>query len=258
MNGLRGVGVLVTRPEHQAMPLCRLLESYGAVAFPLPAIDIRPAGDSAESAQRAAAAGPFDVIVFTSANAVRHGMPLLGGNHTIPLAAIGSATARALHEAGYSVTTPVHGVDSESLLRHPALARPRDLRVLIVKGVGGREWLQSQLAQRGAVVTIAEVYRRERAEHGAVELAVVTARCAAGEIQVVTATSGDIAGHLLDMATPTLRRQFERLRWLVPSARVAAVLRERGVTAPIVLADTAEDQDLVAALLRWRSSVSGA
>ncbi len=30
MNALHGVGVLVTRPEQQAMPLCRLLEIQGA------------------------------------------------------------------------------------------------------------------------------------------------------------------------------------------------------------------------------------
>jgi hypothetical protein len=48
------------------------------------------------------------------------------------------------------------------------------------------------------------------------------------------------------------------VHWLVPGARVAGALRERGVTAPILQADTAEDQDLVAAIIRWRSSVSGA
>jgi hypothetical protein len=39
---------------------------------------------------------------------------------------------------------------------------------------------------------------------------------------------------------------------------VAAALREQGVRAPMLLAESAEDQDLVAALVRWRSSESGA
>jgi hypothetical protein len=55
-----------------------------------------------------------------------------------------------------------------------------------------------------------------------------------------------------------LRTEFERAHWLVPGGRVAAGLRELGLQAPLLKADSAEDQDLVAALVRWRSSVSGA
>jgi hypothetical protein len=46
--------------------------------------------------------------------------------------------------------------------------------------------------------------------------------------------------------------------WLVPGQRVAAALREHGLRAPLLLSESAEDQDLLAALLRWRSSASGA
>ena len=60
------------------------------------------------------------------------------------------------------------------------------------------------------------------------------------------------------MATPELRDEFERVHWLVPGERIAAGIREGGVSAPLLQADSAEDQDLVAALLRWRSSESGA
>jgi hypothetical protein len=44
----------------------------------------------------------------------------------------------------------------------------------------------------------------------------------------------------------------------VPGERVAAGIRERGIRAPILQAESAEDHDLVSALVRWRSSVSGA
>jgi hypothetical protein len=45
---------------------------------------------------------------------------------------------------------------------------------------------------------------------------------------------------------------------VVPGESVAAALREQGLRAPLLLSDSAEDQDLVAALLRWRSNASGA
>jgi uroporphyrinogen-III synthase len=259
MLALHGVGVLVTRPEQQAMPLCRLLEAHGAMAVRLPAIDIKPLGDAYELKTRLGPLDAFDLIIFTSANAVRFGAPLLGQQRELTLAAIGPATARALDQAGYRVTViPAGGFDSESLLLHPKLTNPAGLRVLIVKGMSGRELLQEELTRRGAQVVIADVYKRERTLHDATRLAALEAKLVAGEIQVITATSAEIAVSLLATATPAVRRQFDRVHWLVPGARVAGVLRERGVTAPILQADTAEDQDLVAAIIRWRSSVSGA
>jgi len=259
MPDLRGVGILVTRPDLQAEPLCRLLEASGAVVFRLPVIAIQPISDFSEIRGRLAAHERLDLAIFTSANAVKYGAALLEGRPSLPLAAIGSATARALAAEGRRVAiTPVDGADSESLLLHAALAHPVDHHVLIVKGVQGRDLLQTQLTLRGANVIVAEVYMRERVEHGAVELAALAARFADDEIDVVTATSADIAHHLLDLATPVLRRALDRVQWLVPSERVAQEVRKRGVKAPLLQADSAEDQDLLAAIGRWRSSASGA
>lgn len=259
MADLSGVGVLVTRPEQQAMPLCSLLEASGAVVFRLPVIDIKPAGNLDELRRRLVPHEPLDLAIFTSANAAKFGAALLDGTQVLRLAAIGPATARALSVAGHQVNvTPVHGFDSEGLLLHAVLAHPEGQQVLIVKGMHGRDVLQTQLTLRGANVAVAEVYTRERVEYGAVELAALAARFAADEIQVVTATSADIAIYLFDMATPALRRALDRVQWLVPSARVAQEVRRRGVKAPVLQADTAEDQDLLAAVRCWRSSVSGA
>jgi uroporphyrinogen-III synthase len=129
---------------------------------------------------------------------------------------------------------------------------------LLIKGMHGRDLLETQLTQRGAQVVVADVYKRERASHSAETLQALEQEFAAGRIQVVTATSVEIAAGLLDIATPALRRDFDRVHWLVPSDRVAAALRERGASGPILRASTAEDQDLVAAVVRWRSSESGA
>jgi uroporphyrinogen-III synthase len=63
---------------------------------------------------------------------------------------------------------------------------------------------------------------------------------------------------LLKLASPALRSEFERVHWLVPGERIALGVRELGLPAPLVQAESAEDHDLVAALIRWRSSESGA
>jgi uroporphyrinogen-III synthase len=259
MSALHGVGVLVTRPEQQAMPLCRLLEIQGASTLRLPAVEIKAIGNRRETAARLGDVSNFDVIIFTSSNAVRFGAPLLDQKRGLTLAAVGPATARALNQAGYRVAVQPHAVyDSESLLLHPRLEHPAGRRILIIKGSDGRPFLEQELNLRGALVATAEVYRRVPANPTRAALASLLERFSAGAVQVITATSLEIARNLLEMATPELRDEFERVHWLVPGERIAAGIRERGVSAPLLQADSAEDQDLVAALLRWRSSESGA
>jgi uroporphyrinogen-III synthase len=255
MLPLHGIGVLVTRPQQQAMPLCRLLEARGASAFRLPAVEIRPLANRRALASSLGAPADFDLIIFTSSNAVRFGATLLEQQRDLPLAAIGPATARALNQAGYRVAVqPADGFDSESLLMHPRLLSVVGRRVLLIKGLGGRDLLKNELTRRGAQVRVAEVYRRERANPSSAEIAAVEARFAAREIQLITATSVDIARNLLELATPPLRAEFDRAHWVVPGARVAASLREAGWAGSVLQAQSAEDEDLVAAMIRWRAS----
>ena len=261
MPALDGLGVLVTRPEFQAMPLCRLLESLGATTLRLPAIDIKPLKDRRE---QLLGLENFDVILFTSANAVRFGVSFLDQKRDLTLAALGPATSRALNQAGYRVAIqPGDSFDSEGLLSHPRLDRVAGHRILIIKGSHGRDLLQQELSRRGATVVCADVYERVPAVFGAAVLKTVSERFRAGELQVITATSLEIGAALLRLAppgaaAPELRNEFERAHWLVPAERVASGLRELGLKAPVLLADSAEDQDLAAALVLWRASVSEA
>jgi uroporphyrinogen-III synthase len=274
VSELLGVGILVTRPEQQAMPLCRLLAAYGAACYPFPAIEIKPLVDRG-AAQAAIAQGDapdgrgtrarfgnleqFDWIVFVSANAVRFGVHLLEQKRDLRLAAVGPATARALNHAGYRVAiVPAEGFDSEGLLADPRMQNLAGRRVLIVKGSGGRELLAAELSRRGAIVELAEVYERVPATPSNAELAALEQLFAANNIQVITSTSAEIGASLLRLATPALRIDFERVHWLVPSTRVAEGLEKLGLGAPLIVADSAEDQELASALIRWRSSESGA
>jgi uroporphyrinogen-III synthase len=261
MSALSGLGVLVTRPEMQAMPLCRLLEAQGASAYRFPAIDIRPSVD--RDAQQASI-GPlqkFDVIIFLSANSVRFGAALLDQRRDLNLAAVGPATLRALNQAGYRVPIlPSKGFDSEGLLEHPRLQNLKGQRVLTVRGVGGRELLEQMLEQRGAVVTACAVYERHPSTPDLASLKAVAQLLQANALHVITATSLEIAKSLLAIcaANPVLLEPASRLHWFVPSQRIAAGVQALGLAAPLVVAESAEDQMLVDALVRWRSSVSGA
>jgi uroporphyrinogen-III synthase len=259
MPTLHGIGVLVTRPEQQAMPLCRLLEIQGAVTFRLPALDIKPRERGRALAARLGALENFDLIIFNSANAVRFGAALLDQKRDLHLAAVGPATAHALNQAGYRVAVqPAAGFDSESLLAHPQLEHVAGRRILLVKGGGGRELLEQELQRRGAQVVCAQVYDRVPSEPSESALAALEAQFAARAVHVITATSVEIALNLLKIASPALRDEFAHTHWLVPSARVAEALGGGGLQAPVLTAASAENQDLVAELLRWRSTESAA
>src|SRR5580693_3094645 len=99
------------------MPLCRLLESLGATTLRLPAIEIKPLKGRRALTEQLGALENFDVILFTSANAVRFGVSFLDQKRDLTLAALGPATSRALNQAGYRVANqPGEFFDSEGLL----------------------------------------------------------------------------------------------------------------------------------------------
>jgi uroporphyrinogen-III synthase len=255
MSRLAGVGVLVTRPEHQAHHLCRLIEAEGGSSVLLPALEIRP---SAERAAIRAAIGPvdrFNLVVFVSANAVRFGGDLLGQRRDLKIAAIGRATALALNVAGHRVSIiPRGGSDSEALLAAPELRHMSGQRVLIVRGRGGRELLGDTLAARGAHVAYADVYERHPAHPSRERLAEVEELWRHGGVNVYTATSSELLEALVGIVTPRCRELMDSTALLTGASRVADNASRLGLGSPVILAAAPDDEALVDALVAWHES----
>lgn len=253
MTRLTGVGVLVTRPEHQAHHLCRLIEAEGGSTVRFPALDIRPAQD--RPAIRAAI-GPVDryrLVVFISANAVRFGGDLLGQRRDLRIAAIGKATAHALNAAGHRVSVmPSTGSDSEALLATPELRHMAGQRVLIVRGRGGRELLGDTLASRGAEVVYAEVYERQPAHPSRQSLEELEELWRHGGVNVYTATSSELLEAMVGLVTPRCRELMDSTALLTGTSRVAERATRLGLGSPVILAAAPDDEALVAALVAWR------
>lgn len=163
---LEGRGVLVTRPAGQAETLCDLIRAAGGHPIPFPTLEIAPVTDPGPA--RDLLAQPWDLLVFVSRNAVTAALGLVpdpAEAGTWPqarrLAAVGRATAIALTAAGRAPDlVPAERFDSETLLALPGLSGIAGARALIVRGEGGRALMGEVLAQRGAEVHYAEVYRR--------------------------------------------------------------------------------------------------
>ena len=258
MPELHGVAVLVTRPEQQATRLCELLDARGALPIRLPAVRIEPVELSAASrAALESSVRRADLIIFTSANAARYGASLVAHTGAV-IAAVGPATARALGRAGLAAAAVPDEFDSEGLLGEARTAGRPGQHVVLIKGRQGRELLQQELRQRGAEVVLAEVYARERSYYTPAALNAVAAQAAATGIDIITATSVEIATQVHQLVHPALTHLVAHAQWLVPSERVAAVVRGLGVATPILQAASAEDHDLVETLLSWRRRLSGA
>jgi uroporphyrinogen-III synthase len=248
-RALEGLTVVVTRPARQAGPFVAMLRNAGADAILLPAIEIEPIELDAAS-RPALVPDNFDWTVYTSANAVAWSLPQLPRPARTRVAAIGRATARALDEQGIRVDAVPQGAsDSEGLLALGAFADLRGQRILIVKGAGGRTLLRDELARRGAELVLCEVYRRRPAATDPAALEAL--RSAGGHARLIVAvTSGEVLGALLEAAPDDRLPTLRDATLLVPGERVAASARSLGWRGPLVVAPSAEDGVMLAALAR--------
>jgi uroporphyrinogen-III synthase len=255
-QALAGIGVLVTRPQHQAEPLCRMIEAAGGRAWRFPVIAIAPPDDPAALDAVLAGLADFDLAIFISANAVEQGFAALARHGGWPpglrVAAIGEATARALRERGIEpALRPRTRFDSEALLEHPELQHVAGQRVVIFRGVGGRELLAGVLRGRGAEVTYAEAYRRARPR---LDPAPLLAAWPRREIQVAVVTSQEGLRNLWAMVGPAGQPWLRATPLVVASARVLKMAEELGFALRPRIAAEASDGGLFDALLAWRQA----
>jgi len=246
---LGGLGVLVTRPAHQADALCELIERAHGRPIRFPALEITPSADA--EAARAILAAPNDLLVFVSANAAEHGFALLPDSlpAALDIAAVGRATAAKLEALGLEPTlVPETGFDSEALLELPELAAPHGRRVVIVRGNDGRSLLGDTLRERGAEVAYAEVYRRGIPRRSPDNLLRGWARM----VDVVTASSNAVLDNLFTMLGDDGAERVRNTPLVVVSRRMADHARELRCR-DLHLAASAHDTDVLAALCALRS-----
>ena len=247
---LRGVRVLVTRPESAAGRLADAFVAEDAVAVRVPAIEIAPVEDRRSAERLGARLADVEVAVFTSVNAVDgfFGLVPSGAGARLPPAvlAVGRATANALRSrAAVHVHTPSERFDSEGLLACAELdARCVAGRlVAVVKGEGGRNLLETELIRRGAEVIEANVYRRRSPERLAEMLGDLRE-----SIDIVTVASAEALENLAGAASwiaPWLSRRIV----VAVSERVAGVARTLNLSR-VVVAGGADPASIVEAAVR--------
>ena len=221
---LAGKGVVVTRPTHQARTLARLIEGAGGRPILFPVIEIREVEDLRPFMRLIDRLDEFDYAIFISPNSVERSMKLISARRELPpglkIATIGGGGVRALEAHGITgVIAPQDRYDSEGLLDLPAFAVVSFKRVVIFRGVGGREHLSETLRERGAMVEYAECYQRYKPDLDPAPLLKAWER---DELDAVTVTSSEGLHNLLEMVGEAGREQLTRTPLFVPHPRIAA------------------------------------
>jgi uroporphyrinogen-III synthase len=233
---LNGAHILVTRPEHQAENLCRLIEEQGGIAVRFPTLEIVSKDDTNEIKATLANLDKFQWVIFISVNAVNFALMANSGKiartKSVRFAAVGQATAQALSMAGISVDlVPENGYNSEALLAMPQLHQVEGQKCLIVRGEGGREQLATTLRSRGADVDYLEVYKRiiPRIDNSpAVQL------LARRSLDVIAVTSAEALQNLRLMLDETNNKLLSLIPLVVVSDRIRCIAAEMGFNRIIV------------------------
>jgi uroporphyrinogen-III synthase len=246
-TSLAGRAVVVTRPAQQSAGTVAALRALGAQVVEFPAIRIEPIETDPARAQ--VVPEDLDWLIYTSANAVAFAARFFKAPTRARVAAIGPATAQALRHAGLRVEAqPQRGADSESLLELPVFTNPQGLRVLILRGTDGRDYLRRELERRGAVVQALELYRRVRVTPTPAAICELSAALASGTAMIAV-TSVDVLRALVRIVPAALDASLRAAALVVPGPRVAAAARALAWRGELIEAASAEDSAMVRALV---------
>jgi uroporphyrinogen-III synthase len=254
---LADIGILVTRPKHQAAAFIKLLEHIGARAVAFPSIEILPVNTSEQLIKRAESLEKYSTIIFISVNAAEIGANWLKKTgkslQNIKIAAIGKSTSKVLQDLNIKVDiTPEQGFNSEALLNLTAMQAGKiaNKQVLIIRGRGGREFLADTLKSRGAGVDYAEVYQRRQPT---ADITPILELFSKNLIQLITVTSNDALKNLYHMMNKQGQNELLKTGLIVPSQRCAELAKNLGFTSQVIVATSATNDAMLNAIKNWRA-----
>lgn len=234
-------GILVTRPETLATPLIHALNAAGARVWYFPSLEIEFLNHEPAVLQAITACTDYSWQIFVSRHAVQAVLPQILQTWSMldlkPLhwAAVGPGTAAELARfIKQEIVYPHTGLGSAALLAQlqPQIQAHDKLLVWCGDKPLG-QWPQARLVT---------CYRCKK---NALKSEEIECALMAGEINVVTITSGRSLEHLIDTFNI---KQLNRCTLIVVSERLINLSRELGFTGEIILARGADDQSVIQAI----------
>jgi len=248
------IKILTTRPEAMAEKLGLPLQAAGYSVSNVPLLAIEPLTLQAQQKQWLMDLDLFHRVVVISPSAADVLLEILEDFWPqwpigVNWYTVGQGTKLRLAQAGIEAVCPERGDKSEDLLLHPELQQLADEKILLVKGLGGRDLLYDTLAARGAKVSVLPLYERVKPKLNPQQVE----QLLAGSHQVLVVTSGDALAQYLAFvkirftSSLTLEEQLNRCWLLVPSYRIEQQAREMGFNL-VVNTDGAGSEAILAAI----------
>lgn len=252
MSDIIDLPIVVTRPKGQANELLALVSELSSDVRHHPLIDIHSYDDDGSTAANAARSkildiDRYDAVIAISRNAAECGVTWLDDywpQHPVGIRwyGVGPTTVEVLHDGGIYPEMPAQRFDSEGVLELPSLQNISNEKILIWRGVGGRETLASVLRERGAQVDYAELYERRQIDWSETDWDNTLER---KPLLVLS------SGQALDIAEQQVNDLKDRITaLLVPSERVATYAREQGYR-DVIVAASARNEDTLHSLRAW-------
>lgn len=244
---LAKLSVLVTRPEGQGQTLADKLQAGGFDTLLFPTLTIHPKALTPTEQQCVECLDRYSHVICVSANAARMGVELLADYWPQwPVeqqwVAVGPATYDAMQ--GWSlgeVLLPGGASHSEGVLALDDLADLDDKKVLILRGVSGRELLADTLRERGADVDYLELYERKMPEITQLGISNKLPEWLYSDAKkVIVVTSGDGLKNLISMAVGQERELFAT-SLVVVSQRLADFAKQQGFVSVQVANGASDD-----------------
>lgn len=167
-GALAGARVIVARDDAPDDRVSLALAAHGADVVPLRLMRFDEPADAAPLERAVRSLGGYDVVAFTSANAVERffdrlvaaGVDLRALKADALVAAVGRATADALRERGVVVDVEGDG-GGAALAQHVQAATDlKGKRVLLPRAADGREEFVDAATAAGATVDVVDAYRQ--------------------------------------------------------------------------------------------------
>jgi uroporphyrinogen-III synthase len=172
-----------------------------------------------------------NVVLWVSPSAVHIAAKYIAHSDNLLHVAVGASTARALTAYGFKqIIYPFDGHDSEAVLRLPLWQQQKG-RLLLIRGVGGRDLLIDQLRQQGWQIEVAEVYQRLPQP---INWSVLTQQAQHGSLKAVYMTTSSAVQAWFTQLPPDLYAVSKSLLYLIHHPRIATALTEYGVSALLV------------------------
>ncbi len=260
---LKGLHLLITRPQPQAERWATQLQVLGALTTLSPVMTIEPVAPGSSEAQLIKQTvfdlDHYSMVIFVSQNAVEYGVNWIDDYWPqlpvgVSFVGIGKATQAALSARGLFPDSDhisdyqQSPMNSESLLAEPFMQTVAGQKILIMRGFGGRTHLQQVLTSRGAKVDNACLYHRFTAKVFDIDQAFL--KDTAHE-RIITAHSGESIENLVTLTPASQRAWLYNQTLLVPGLRAQQLAQKLGFNN-ILMAINATHDSMLEAIYEWQ------